>query len=253
MLRIKKLSKSFNKDTDNELKIFNGFNLEIEKNKCTAIIGPNGCGKSTLLNLIGGSIKADKGQIILNGRDITNFKEDERAIYIGRVYQNPSIGVAPSLTILENMALADKKGEKFTLRRLIKKDNIDKYREILKDLDLGLENKLHTKVKFLSGGQRQSLSLIMAAMKHPDLLLLDEHTAALDPKTSNVVMQKTKELIEKYSITTMMISHNMKDAIEHSDRIIMLDKGKIILDKKSIDVTENQLIKIYREKLENVA
>ncbi|CCQ92777.1 ABC transporter related [[Clostridium] ultunense Esp] len=253
MLRIKKLSKSFNKDTDNELKIFNGFNLEIEKNKCTAIIGPNGCGKSTLLNLIGGSIKADKGQIILNGRDITNFKEDERAIYIGRVYQNPSIGVAPSLTILENMALADKKGEKFTLRRLIKRDNIDKYREILKDLDLGLENKLHTKVKFLSGGQRQSLSLIMAAMKHPDLLLLDEHTAALDPKTSNVVMQKTKELIEKYSITTMMISHNMKDAIEHSDRIIMLDKGKIILDKKSIDVTENQLIKIYREKLENVA
>lgn len=151
------------------------------------------------------------------------------------------------------MALADKKGEKFTLKRLIKKNNIDKYKGILKDLDLGLENKLHTKVKFLSGGQRQSLSLIMAAMKYPDLLLLDEHTAALDPKTSNVVMEKTKELIEKCSITTIMISHNMKDAIENSDRIIMLDRGEIILDKKSTDVTENQLIKIYREKLENVA
>lgn len=253
MLKIKSLSKSFNKDTDNELNIFKDFNLELEKNKSTAIIGPNGCGKSTLLNLIGGSIRADKGQIILNGIDISNFKEEERAIYIGRVYQNPSMGVSPSLTILENMALADKKGEKFTLKRLIKKNNIDKYKGILKDLDLGLENKLHTKVKFLSGGQRQSLSLIMAAMKYPDLLLLDEHTAALDPKTSNVVMEKTKELIEKCSITTIMISHNMKDAIENSDRIIMLDRGEIILDKKSTDVTENQLIKIYREKLENVA
>ena len=253
MLKIKNLSKSFNRNTENELNIFSSFNLEIEKNKCTAIIGPNGCGKSTLLNLIGGSIKADKGEIILNKMDITSFQEEERALYIGRVYQNPSMGVSPSLTILENMALADKKGERFALRRLIKKDNMNKYKEVLKDLDLGLENILHTKVKFLSGGQRQSLSLIMAAMKHPDLLLLDEHTAALDPKTSNVVMKKTKDLIERYSITTIMISHNMKDAIEYSDRIIMLDKGEIILDEKSIDITENQLIKIYREKLENVA
>lgn len=253
MLKIKNLSKSFNRNTENELNIFSSFNLEIEKNKCTAIIGPNGCGKSTLLNLISGSIKADKGEIILNKIDITNFQEEERALYIGRVYQNPYMGVSPSLTILENMALADKKGEKFALRRLIRRNNINKYKEVLEDLDLGLENKLHTKVKFLSGGQRQSLSLIMAAMKHPDLLLLDEHTAALDPKTSNVVMKKTKELIERYSITTIMISHNMKDAIEYSDRIIMLDKGEIILDEKSIDITENQLIKIYRKKLENVA
>lgn len=249
MLKIVNLSKSFNKNTDNEINIFNNFNLEIENNKCTAIIGSNGCGKSTLLNMIGGSILADKGQIILNGKNMESLREEQRATHIGRVYQNPSMGVSPSLTILENMSLADKKGEKFTLRKLIKKNNIDKYVELLKDLDLGLENKLNTRVKFLSGGQRQSLSLVMAAMKHPDLLLLDEHTAALDPKTSNVVMQKTKELIKKYSMTTIMISHNMKDAIEYSDRIIMLDKGQVVLDKPSINVTERELIDIYREKL----
>lgn len=253
MLKIANLSKNFNKNTDNEINIFQNFNLEIEENKCTAIIGSNGCGKSTLLNIIGGSILPDKGEIILNGNNIENLREEQRASHIGRVYQNPSMGVSPSLTILENMSLADKKGESFTLRRLIKKNNIDKYKELLKDLDLGLENKLNTKVKFLSGGQRQSLSLVMAAMKHPDLLLLDEHTAALDPKTSNVIMQKTRELIIKYSMTTIMISHNMKDAIEYSDRIIMLDKGIVVLDKPSITVTEKELIDIYKEKLQNVA
>lgn len=249
MLKIRSLSKSFNTGTQNEINIFDNFYLEIEANKCTAIIGPNGCGKSTLLNMISGSIPSDKGQISINQNDISNLREEERARYIGRVHQDPSMGVSPSLTILENMSLADKKGEKFTLKKLIRKSNINRYMELLKDLDLGLENKLHTQVKFLSGGQRQSLSLIMAAMKHPDLLLLDEHTAALDPKTSHVVMRKTKELLEKYSITTIMISHNMKDAIEYSDRIIMLDKGEIVLDKASKDVTEAELIEIYKEKL----
>lgn len=251
MLKIINLSKSFNKNTDNEINIFDNFNLEIEENKCTAIIGPNGCGKSTLLNIISGSIPKDQGHIQLKGRDISNLKEEQRAIYIGRVHQDPSMGVSPSLTILENMSLADKKGEKFTLKKLIKKNNIDRYTELLKDLDLGLEKKLNTKVKFLSGGQRQSLSLIMAAMKHPDLLLLDEHTAALDPKTSSVVMKKTKELIKKYSITTMMISHNMKDAIEYSDRIIMLNNGKVVLDKPSLNVVENELIEIYKSNIED--
>ena len=249
MLKIKNLSKSFNVGTDNEINIFNDFNLEIESNKCLAIIGSNGCGKSTLLNMIGGSIPIDKGQILLNEKDISKLKEEQRAIHIGRVYQNPSLGVSPSLTILENMSLADKKGEKFTLKGLVKKNRIDNYVELLKTLDLGLENKLNTKVKFLSGGQRQSLSLVMSAMKHPDLMLLDEHTAALDPKTSHVVMKKTKELIEKYSITTIMISHNMRDAIEYSDRIIMLDKGQVVFDKPSINTTEEELIKIYREKM----
>ena len=249
MLKTINLSRSFNRETDNEINLFNNFNIEIEKNKCTAIIGPNGCGKSTLLNIIGGSVMADEGQIILNNRDISSLREEERAIYIGRVYQSPSMGVSPSLTILENMALADKKGEKFSLRPLVKKNRIPKYIELLKDLDLGLENKLNTKVKYLSGGQRQSLSLIMAAMKYPELLLLDEHTAALDPKTSQVVMKKTKELIEKYKITTIMISHNMRDAIEYSDRIVTLDKGEIVLDKPSWEITERELINIYSEKI----
>ena len=252
MLKIENLSISFNKNTENEINIFNGFNLEIEKNKCTAIIGSNGCGKSTLLNMIGGSIMSDSGEIILNGNDIANLREEKRAIHIGRVHQNPSMGVSPSLTILENMSLADKKGEKFSLRMLIKKNRINYYKELLHDLDLGLEDKLDTRVKFLSGGQRQSLSLIMATMKLPDLLLLDEHTAALDPKTSYVVMKKTKELIQKHSITTIMISHNMRDAIEFSDRIIMLDKGQIVFDKPSIHVTERELIKIYRDKFDEM-
>lgn len=249
MLKIRNLSKSFNKGTDNEISLFKNFQLDIEPNKCTAIIGPNGCGKSTLLNIISGSIPSDSGHILLNKNDITKLREEKRALSIGRVHQDPSMGVSPSLTILENMSLADKKGERFTLKRLVKKNNINRYKELLRSLDLGLEDKLNTKVKFLSGGQRQSLSLIMAAMKHPDLLLLDEHTAALDPKTSNVVMKKTKELLEKYKITTIMISHNMKDAVEYSDRIIMLDKGEVVLDKLSKDVTEEGLIEIYKAKL----
>ena len=249
MLKIQNLSKSFNKGTDNEVNLFNRFNLEIQENTCTAIIGSNGCGKSTLLNMIGGSILNDSGEILLNGEDISKLREEQRAIHIGRVYQDPSMGVSPALTILENMSLADKKGEKFGLRKLIKKNNIDKYVDVLKSLDLGLENKLNTKVKFLSGGQRQSLSLVMAAMKHPDLLLLDEHTAALDPKTSYVVMRKTKELLDKFKITTIMISHNMKDALEFSDRVIMLDKGLVVLDKPSKEATEEELIEIYKAKL----
>lgn len=254
LLKIRRLSKSFNKGTENEIKIFDNFNLDIEKNKCTAIIGPNGCGKSTLLNLIAGSTAIDQGKILLKGRDITNFSEENRAIHLGRVHQDPSKGVSPSLTILENMSLADKKGDRFSLNRLVKKNNIEKYIFLLKELDLGLENMLNTEVRFLSGGQRQSLSLIMAAMKHPDLLLLDEHTAALDPKTSNLIMHKTDELLEKYSITTMMVSHNMRDAIKFSDRIVMLDKGIVVIDKPSSEVTEEELIKIYKEKLvENAA
>lgn len=249
MLEIKNLSKNYNPNTDNEIIVFQNFNLEIEKNKCTAIIGPNGCGKSTLLNIIGGSIQADNLDLILNGKDISTLKEEKRAKYIGRVYQNPSVGVSPSLTILENMSLGDKKGESFTLKRLLKKAKTPRFIDLLKDLDLGLEHQLKTKVKYLSGGQRQSLSLLMATMKLPDLLLLDEHTAALDPKTSHVVMEKTRDLIKKHQITTIMISHNMRDAVEYSDRIIMLDKGQIVFDKKSKDVTEDELMKIYREKL----
>lgn len=252
MLKIVNLCKNFNINTNNEIVLFNNFNLNVEKNKCTTIIGSNGCGKTTLLNIIGGSASIDSGKIILKGKDISKLKEEKRANYIGRVHQNPSMGVSPSLTIIENMALADRKDTQFTLKKLVKKEDIDKHIALLNNLNLGLENKLDTKVKFLSGGQKQALSLLMATMKYPDLLLLDEHTAALDPKTSKLIMTKTRELIKKHSITTIMISHNIKDAIEYSDRIIMLDSGKIILDKASTDITEKELIEIYLTKLEHI-
>lgn len=250
MLKIKNLSKSFNGGTENELNIFKGFNLHIKESEFVAILGSNGCGKSTLFNLISGVLKEDTGSILLDEKSINNLKEEERAWGIGKVHQDPSKGVSPSLTILENLSLADKKCEKFSLRNLIKKDKIKRFIEILKEVDLGLENKLNTQVKFLSGGQRQALSLIMATLKKPKLLLLDEHTAALDPKTSKVIMEKTKQLIDKQHITAMMISHNLRDAVQYADRIIMLDKGKIILDVESKKITESELVKIYNSKIE---
>lgn len=250
MLEIKNLSKSFNSGTENELNIFENFNLNIEESEFVAILGSNGCGKSTLFNLISGSLKEDAGSISLDETSINNLKEEDRAWGIGKVHQDPSKGVSPSLTILENLSLADKKCEKFSLRNLIKKDKIKRFVEILKEVDLGLENKLDTQVKFLSGGQRQALSLIMATLKKPKLLLLDEHTAALDPKTSKVIMEKTKQLIDKQHITAMMISHNLRDAVQYADRIIMLDKGRVILDIESKKITESELAKIYNSKIE---
>lgn len=249
MIKIEGLSKSFNKGSENEIKLFENFSISFEEGKCTALLGSNGCGKSTLLNIISGTIAPDEGKIIVDGEDITRQNEEKRALYIGRVHQNPSLGVSSSLNILENMSLADKKGEKFGMKRLLRAKNRARYEAILKELDLGLENKLDTSVKFLSGGQRQSLSLCMATMKNPKLLLLDEHTAALDPKTSKVIMEKTREMLEKKAITTIMISHNMKDAIAYSDRIVMLDRGEIILDCPSAEITEEELLGIYAAKL----
>lgn len=248
MLEIKNMSKSFNIGTDNETNIFTNFDFHINKGECTGILGANGCGKSTLFNIISGAIIQEQGDIILNGENINRLMENERAKFIGRVHQNPSAGVSPSLTILENISLSDKKCQKFGLRKLINKNKINQYREMLSTLDLGLENKLDTEVKFLSGGQRQSLSLLMATMNKPQLLLLDEHTAALDPKTSRLIMEKTKELINTHSITTMMISHNVRDAIKYSDRIVMLDKGRVILDVKNGSITEKELLNIYNSR-----
>ncbi len=249
MLKVKNMWKSFNSGTDHEINVFRNFSISFNEGESTAIVGPNGCGKSTLLNLISGSLPLDSGKILLKDRDISLLPEEKRSLSIGRVHQNPSFGVSPSLTILENLALANKKGESFSLKNLVKKDSILSFKELLKTLDLGLEDKLNTQVKFLSGGQRQSLSLLMATIKNPDLLLLDEHTAALDPKTSFVVMEKTRDLIEKNNITTIMISHNLNDALKYSQRIIMMDKGEVILDKKSSMVTEKELLDIYTRQL----
>lgn len=248
MLDIKNLSKAFNMGTDYELRIFNDFNIHINKGECTGLLGANGCGKSTLFNIISGVTMQEKGIISLNGKIINGLKENERAQFIGRVHQNPSAGVSPSLTILENISLSDKKCQKFTLKKLIRKNKIDEFIKILRTLDLGLETKLDTEVKYLSGGQRQSLSLLMATMNKPELLLLDEHTAALDPKTSRLVMEKTRELIKTQNITTMIISHNVRDAVKYSDRIIMLDKGEIILDERKGQITEKELLNIYNSR-----
>lgn len=245
MLRIKNISKSFNQNTDNPLNIFTDFSLDIEEGSCTAILGANGSGKSTLLNLIAGSMEVDSGQILIEDLDISKYSEEKRAQFIGKVNQDPSLGVAPSLTILENMSLALKKGEKFTLRKLIKKENHSEIIDKLKTLNLGLEEKLESKVKDLSGGQRQSLSLLMSTIKSPELLLLDEHTAALDPKTSQTVMERTRNLIKTEKITTLMITHNLEDALKYADRIVILEEGKIVLDKNVDEVNMDYLKKYY--------
>ncbi|MDO5041005.1 MAG: ATP-binding cassette domain-containing protein [Peptoniphilus sp.] len=249
MLTINNLSKTFYPGTPEEQRVFHKFSLDIEENVCTTILGPNGCGKSTLFNLISGSIKNDEGTINLNDIELTELPEEKRAVYIGKVNQDPSMGVSPNLNILENMSIALKKGDKFTFKKLLKYTDVDFLVKKLKELDLGLEDKLTTQVKFLSGGQRQSLSLLMATIKSPKLLLLDEHTAALDPKTSKLIMDKTKDLIDREKITTMMITHNLRHAIKYSDRIIMLSKGRIVLDVKAQDITEDQLNRLYNENI----
>ena len=246
MLKITSLKKGFNKGTPFENNIFKDFNLTIEENTSTAIIGSNGCGKSTLLNLIAGNLESDGGSIKIDGNEVSSLNEQKRSKFFGRVHQDPSKGVSPSLTILENMALADNKGGRFNLSFLIKKDRVEYYKDLLRPLDLGLEDMLHNKVSLLSGGQRQSLSLVMASMKSPKLLLLDEHTASLDPKIANVVMKKTKDLINNKNITTIMITHNMKDAVEYTDRVIMLKEGEIFMDEKSKNISERDLNDLYK-------
>lgn len=249
MLRIKNLYKAFNLGTDYEKRIFEDFNLDINEHQTTAIIGPNGCGKSTLLNIIAGNLEAESGQIEIDQINLSKLSEKDRSKHLAQVHQNPSMGVSPSLSILENMAIADNKGKKFNLTGLINKSRIDHYKNLLKPLDLGLENMLDTKVSLLSGGQRQSLALVMASMNKPKLFLLDEHTAALDPKTSKVVMTRTRKLIKDTNMTTLMITHNMRDAVEYSDRIIMLNEGKVIFDKPSKETSPEELEAIYANQI----
>lgn len=245
MLRIKNIEKTFNKGTENELHIFDDFNLEIKDGSITALLGANGCGKSTLLNLISGSMDVDAGEIELGDVKLSSLKEHERAPYIAKVHQNPTAGVSPSLTILENMSLADKKGSKFSLKKLVDIKKKARYKEMLIPLELNLENKMDVKAQYLSGGQRQAMSLILTTLRKPELLLLDEHTAALDPKTSRLIMEKTIEIARKQKITTVMISHNLRDALRYSDRIILLHKGKVILDVAPSEISEAELVNIF--------
>ena len=232
MLEIKNVSKTFAKDTVNEHKALNNINLTLNDGEFVTIVGSNGAGKSTLFNMICGTFEQDKGRIILDGKDISFMPEHKRAKYLGRVFQDPMNGTAADMEIEENLAVAKRRGQTRTLRWGITKKEREEYVELLKPLDLGLETRLRAKVGLLSGGQRQALTLLMATLKKPKLLLLDEHTAALDPKTAAKVLELSDKIIAEHNLTALMVTHNMKDAIVHGNRLIMMWDGKIILDIK---------------------
>ena len=243
MLKIINVHKTFNTGTINEKKALCGIDLHIKEGEFVTVIGGNGAGKSTVLNMIAGVYPIDVGKIILNGEDISRMPEYARAKYLGRVFQDPMKGTAAGMEIEENLALAYRRGKKRTLKWAISKEERVKYREELKKLDLGLEDRLTSKVGLLSGGQRQALTLLMAALQKPQLLLLDEHTAALDPKTAAKVLELTEAIIAEHNLTALMITHNMKDAIRFGNRLIMMHEGQIIYDvqgeeKKNLQVKD---------------
>lgn len=230
MLEIKNVYKTFNPGTINEKKALNGLNLTLNDGDFVTVIGGNGAGKSTMLNMIAGVYPVDSGTIIIDGTDVTKLPEHKRAKYLGRVFQDPMMGTAADMWIEENMALAARRGQKRGLKWAINKHEREQFKKMLSELDLGLENRLSAKVGLLSGGQRQALTLLMAVMKKPKLLLLDEHTAALDPKTAAKVLELSDKFIAEEGLTAMMVTHNMRDAIAHGNRLIMMNNGKIILD-----------------------
>ena len=232
MLDLIDIRKTFNAKTVNEKVALNGVNLHLEDGDFVTVIGGNGAGKSTILNAIAGVWPVDEGRIVIDGVDVTNLSEHRRANLLGRVFQDPMTGTAATMQIEENLALAARRGQKRTLRVGITKAEREGYREKLKTLGLGLEDRMTTKVGLLSGGQRQALTLLMATLKKPKLLLLDEHTAALDPRTAAKVLQLSRQIVEENHLMTMMVTHNMKDAITYGNRLIMMHEGRVILDIK---------------------
>lgn len=243
MLEIKNVSKTFNPGTVNEKVALNSISLALEEGDFVTVIGGNGAGKSTMLNMISGLYPVDSGTIKIDGIDVTRLPEYKRAKYLGRVFQDPMMGTAADMQIDENLALAARRGKPRTLKPGISSKEKAEYKELLKKLDLGLETRLTSKVGLLSGGQRQAVTLLMATLKKPKLLLLDEHTAALDPQTASKVLNLTDELVSEDKITTIMITHNMKDAIKYGNRLIMMNNGQIIYDisgeeKKNLQVSD---------------
>ena len=243
MLELHQVCKTFNPGTVNEKAALNHLSLTLEEGDFVTVIGGNGAGKSTMLNAISGVWPVDEGTIRIDGVDVTELSEHRRAVYLGRVFQDPMVGTAGNMTIEENLALAARRGEKRTLRWGIRKSEREQFKELLRPLGLGLEDRLTAKVGLLSGGQRQALTLLMASLKKPKVLLLDEHTAALDPKTAAKVLELSDQIVEEHKLTTLMVTHNMKDAIAHGNRLIMLDAGRVILDirgedKKKLTVPE---------------
>ncbi|MBP3311862.1 MAG: ATP-binding cassette domain-containing protein [Butyricicoccus sp.] len=243
MLEIRDVFKTFNAGTINEKRAINGLNLTLNNGDFVTVIGGNGAGKSTMLNLIAGVFPPDGGLIRLNGFNLTNLPEHKRARFLGRVFQDPMMGTAASMGIEENLALAFRRGDRRGLHKGITQTERKLYREKLAMLGLGLEDRMTSKVGLLSGGQRQALTLLMATLKKPDLLLLDEHTAALDPKTADKVLQLTEEIVARDNLTTLMVTHNMKHAIQYGNRLIMMDAGRVVVDisgeeKKNLKVRD---------------
>ena len=230
MLELKNIYKTFNPGTVNEKRALQGLNLSLADGDFVTVIGGNGAGKSTMLNIISGAYSVDEGSISIGGVDVTRLPEYKRAPYIGRVFQDPMMGTAATMQIEENLALAARRGQRRGLRTGISRAEREQYRELLKILDLGLEDRLTSKVGLRSGGQRQGLTLLMATLKKPQLLLLDEHTAALDPKTAAKVLSATEQIVRRDNLTTLMITHNMRDAIAHGNRLIMLYDGRVVVD-----------------------
>jgi len=250
MLKITGLYKTFNPGTVNAKTALNGLNLELKDGDFVTVIGGNGAGKSTLLNAIAGVWKPDSGKIEIDGVDVTNMPEHKRAQFLGRVFQDPMKGTSPDMEIAENLAIASKRGIKRRFVMGVKKADRARYKELLASLELGLENRLSTKVGLLSGGQRQAVTLLMATMNRPKLLLLDEHTAALDPKTAAKVLELTDQIVQKNNLTTLMITHNMKDAIAHGNRLIMMHDGRVIIDvsgEEKQKLTVEQLLSLFNQ------
>lgn len=233
MLEFHEINKSF-QTIQGEQVLFSGLNLAVQDQEFVTVVGNNGAGKSSLFKMTVGDMTPDKGDVLLEGQSILSMPTHMKKARIGKVYQDPAAGTVGMMTLLENMALADRKGERVSLRFAVRKSARERYGELLKDLGLGLENKLDTPMKELSGGQRQAVALVMATMKTPQLLLLDEHTAALDPKTARLILDKTQALVEEKGIMTMMVTHNLQDALSYGNRLIMMREGQIIEDLKGL-------------------
>lgn len=230
MLTLHDISITFNEGTLDEKRALKGIDLSLKKGEFVTIIGGNGAGKSTLMNIISGNLMADTGDVIINEQKVTHLPEYKRAAFIGRVFQDPMAGTAPSMTIEENLAMAYARNKRRSLRLGVTKKRKEMFKEYLLSLNLGLENRLHAKVGFLSGGERQALSLLMATFTEPDILLLDEHTAALDPSRAELITELTADVVSKFKLTTLMVTHNMQQALDLGDRLFMMDAGQIILD-----------------------
>ena len=243
MLELKGIDKYYNPGTVNEMCLFDGFNLTVKDGEFVSGVGSDGAGKTSMLSLLCGSIPVEHGSIVMDGQDITNMKEYRRNRRIGRVYQNPAMGTCPSMTILENMSLADNKGKFYGLGRGVNRSRKEHYRELLPRLGLGLEDKLDVLVGSLSGGQRQAMALLMSTMTDVDFLILDEHTAALDPKTAEIIMELTDQIVREKNLTAVMVTHNLRYAVEYGNRLLMMHQGKIMLDlageeKKAVKVDD---------------